>query len=698
MAAIYEETIGKVSASVGPGLSSRDIAGARNQLMQLFPDAASLRILEGQGYWEHVAAAASHMPMTERVRVFSLLWGEHPDITALFQRLCDALTRVGFASDVYCPREALFRQASTSGWPTRHPRSIITAQTLIGHEPNDDGIRVVARYGQRGTLTRADLAALVAEVHVATGEPPVAELAASDLISFPPLQPLPCGVVAAGPDPGGGDGWLLAVFAHEKSLHLFERASHALDFTSLVLLLDPTVAADDSLVSALGGWIHASHGATAANREVVPNGLVVAATMAGRSAATSALQPSEGGGPGWTATLEQAIGAHLEWLQEWVPGQAFSQTLPFHHSETKSTGGDGVAVDGGGTANGVTVKGIQNGLSGLSRRASVLPASAVAAPGLRLLTSNDGGAAAILGTLSPASQPIDRQRQIRSGLKRIRRQQRTSLMRFGIGADRDDAVIWRREIGTILVHRVTRAARCGRLGLLLAALAITEAELEAIAWREGNGPWRVQADGWGGEPSDQLPTAIGDLSRAQGDDGSGSAAWAHAAVSHWFGAMGRLAASNHLAAEVGLTTDVLRQLVDEIVHGAQRVDLVRHVAAAVARDHDGSAPADPQRQFAAIAFAVINRFLERLDILDVQPLAHQARLPGRIEVAERGGEGVAQSASGRARNFAQHWTQRLAAMLESNIAERHRMGSGVSDDVINQAFSLMPFDFTETSL
>ena len=58
-------------------------------------------------FFEIVASVIRKVPQTEWIDIFAVIWHYHPDINALFSRLLDSMSRLGFAKDIYLPIEGV---------------------------------------------------------------------------------------------------------------------------------------------------------------------------------------------------------------------------------------------------------------------------------------------------------------------------------------------------------------------------------------------------------------------------------------------------------------------------------------------------------------------------------------------------------------------------------------------------------------
>lgn len=100
---IYEQYSNKpeVSQSI---LVEDDIFDIKNYLEKYVTVTQGLR---RSGYFEKLALVIRRVPRSEWASVLQYLWHENKSITALFQRLVDALERLGFAREVYVDFDAV---------------------------------------------------------------------------------------------------------------------------------------------------------------------------------------------------------------------------------------------------------------------------------------------------------------------------------------------------------------------------------------------------------------------------------------------------------------------------------------------------------------------------------------------------------------------------------------------------------------
>ncbi|MBL8566785.1 MAG: hypothetical protein JNM89_13815 [Hyphomicrobiaceae bacterium] len=738
VAAIYDEVSRNLQAGTVPGFTDRDVFALRDTLDSQFPEAESLKLLSAAGYWNDLAEVAAHIPDAERLKVLSLLWGEEAQITHLFTHLGEALARLGFVTEAFCPREALIELDGTSGWLRPHKESILDIATLsrLGDDKGST-LHVVGRYGQASTVTRAAMAALISDLSLAVASGPLAAMKPTEIIEFPGFMPageLALGLGMQGADLGSGPGTgtsagndatphrpngaddqvkgcsrdqLVRLYAHAKLAHLFDRACQRNEVTSLVVCVDPEAPVNDTLQPAIADWIDFAQGFDPYQREQRRTGLLVVATDA------SGRQNGHGGsnrGPlidenGMAADLCDVVAGEEAWPGEWTPGRPFLNVVavrPTARAERQPAAR---------RLRGATERGGQDGAHGAVQGSTA---------------SHDASAYAVLRSVAEASQTSNKQRQLRRQLAELHRRLRSRFLRFhGDG----DLVEWRQRVGATIDHRLYRVVRNGRLGLLLKALMIGDRELHAVYRRCLRQSFNVTNELDGDQVLDltALPLQHGaaDLVDASGGIGQARALrLAAAAVAHWHTAMRRSARSSRLCRAIGLGEPLIEHIIDEIGIAAVRLGLVRSVADAIetafaacasgngdgaagdapfqpaaGTSHAADAPDLGERLFASAVGPVLNGFVEVLQVGGGSSDAGAAA-PGATAEVGPGGmpEIVWQDPAMFATRLADRWCAALSRMIEANVAaSRFHHATGHNSD-LGRLLAQLPISHLEVEL
>lgn len=691
LAAVQLEISSKVQIATLPGLSETDVLRLRDMVERHYPGSATLNQLAAAGYWGDLAEVAAHIPDGDRVRALSLLWAEHPEVTALFRHLVEGLAEVGYASEVFADSSAVVDRDGETGWLVAHGESVISARTLarLG-EDKGSTLRVVGRYGHPSSLSRPVIAALVSEITLASPAFAIPSHAPVDIVDFPMLA-LPCDLdLGLLPVEGGLTQRQLAdVYAHAKTLYLIDHACRSRDVTSLVACVDPTSETMDVLAGPIGDWIDVAQGTDAEKRERCHTSLfAISASGDGDGCSWDEGIPDAGG-----ATVD-AIAGEGTWIREWTPGQAFSNSyrLELDHSEgdahravrSAGRGRKGRTPIGQGRE---VIEGARNRTLG-----SMGPVATA--------VSTRQQAQQLVEKIVSVSLPQVKQRQLRRELAELHTRVRARFLRLsgeGEAVDRGD---WRQRIAAVLNHRIQRVARQRKLGLLLDAIAIEEAELLAVYDRSDyaalDGRMKVPA------------RAIAELEHAFPDETIAreatvpralSIGLAERAVGQWLAAMRRVARSGRLCREIGISETLLEHLVDELGLGAARLGLVRRVGEVieidVVRAHGG------RYAFAGSVAAVLNGFLERLDIDGGRRHGGGDGVVRPAFVGLDHGDGASHfgvSSGEETVAFSDRWRAALSTLVEANIANARFWSVGETAADLSRILSEFPQSRFEVEL
>lgn len=650
------------------------------------------RLLASASYWRDLAEVAAHIPDSERVQALSPLWNDQPALTKLFADLVAALSHLGFAAEAFVTRESLLERDPASGWFVVHPDSIISSTTLQQlARRSDKPVRVVGRYGQPTTMSRSIVAALAAEVGLATPAGAMASLASADVIDFPAVDlpsdldvAPPIGLrrlhaVAAVPEPHQ----LIGVFAHVKARYLLDRSVRRHDVTCMVVCVESGSRASGQLPGVVSDWVDLAQGAEPYQRDRVRTGLfVVAEAIEGAPLAQAAGQGDRGAARDvLTYHIHHAIAAGLPWLAEWTPGEPFANTFTVRLD--RSGRKDAPVVPGSTTMVHATAMAL--GAAG-SCSTLALPLNPI---------GNRTDAQSLLDAVACVSRRSTKERDLRRQLAELHARVRARMLRYCAASESSDIEEWRRQVATVLDHRLNRLLRQQRLGRLLSALRIDEPQLIAIYRRSELAALDKRTK------DVARPHSTSEAKRADANllphahvPRAMSMALAQSAVGHWFESMWRLSRSGGFCREIGVPVWVVQHLVDEIAAGAARLGLVRQVAETietfVARSHAG------ERAFAGTVASVVHGFLERLAI-DDRTAPRAEPVPGTNAVLEHAVLEHAEpdAASQKAveegwRPFADLWCDAFSRMVEANISNPHHWSARDATTELERLLSEFP--------
>jgi hypothetical protein len=608
-----EATVG-MSLQTVPGVCERDICELEEALVRAWGAHPLLSGLAAIGYFARVREVVAHLSASGRRMLFSVLWGGSAAVGAVATRLVDAIERLGHGADAYCSSEALLAKDKSTGWSTRHPRSIVDAATVMALSATPGPmLSVMNRFGQAVDIERAVLAAIVAELPLHVAQSRLSDLAPAEVLDLPVVPPaLPVapergaawrgfdrglGSVAA----GGGDPFAIAVarYARQKAIHLTVRATRRRELTSLVVVVDP-MSHDDSLAPALAEWIETTQGATPWQRARVDRGLFFATLSSlDRQGRDGRFGRRAGGDDPTADTLAEEVQAAIRdvlaagqtWSTNWTDGQPVRDVTvvvrgglavrspidaamgPAASSTSSSAAGPVGDVPSSGIGLGAAASLVPR-LAGFGARALALAtrSAPAAPPDLRLLVQR----------LSATATARNRNLELSRAISDIRRRLRGTIARHHQSSDPAAVAEWRRSTAIEVANRLQTIASVGRLGHLQRGLLPDEratiaaiAKVDQIAMAHAKdrrgypiAPAASVALHSNGPNADMPPGSIA------------ATAAAEAAVAHWLVELRRKARSAAFARSIGLDMPTLAHLVSELAAGAVRVDLAGEIARA----------------------------------------------------------------------------------------------------------------------
>jgi hypothetical protein len=314
-----------------PGLGEEDLWDIREYFeRRQFKGEPIMRQLSAIGYWDTLQELAPTLSTEGRSLLFSMLWGRIDDFTSVCTRLCKKLDELGNATDAFCTIDSLVRRNGDRF--DRRLDSIVNVVTLnaLSH-PEAESVEVCTATGRKAKLARADLAALVAELHLCLCTRPWDFFDYTDLLDFPGARSrlrIP-DVRVFLKTTGASDekaAPLADLFCRGKVGYLFERYNFERELTSILLCMGPGPAEVRTLPAMVKDWIDVSHGETPAARATSETALFFVLTKFDREFEQAAGQ-SEDSSQRWTTRLESCLtkffGQAHDWPREWKPGRPF---------------------------------------------------------------------------------------------------------------------------------------------------------------------------------------------------------------------------------------------------------------------------------------------------------------------------------------------------------------------------------------
>lgn len=561
---------------------------------------ARIETLNRTGYWDAVIEHAGRLPLARRAQLFALLWGNLQPFTELFVTLAAALERIGHAAEAHAALTALMPRDN----------SIIDVMVLKNQlgTPADAADPVSVRpyaggvLGPAVQLPRAVLCALVAELKIVMASRPWPFFEHTDLLDFPgarsrlKLSNLPS-------DPAERTEQVRELLLRGKIAYLFQRFTEERELTAMLLCMPPSVAEVKDLAPMVRSWIEVTHGATPEARAKVRNALFLVLTKFDLEFLEKGGETADSRRGKWDRRLHASL---LElygkdgWPANW-DGGAFDNTLflrnPGMKQEHLMDYADAVREPDG------SERLVETGMA--AKKAAVIAEYRAAFEDSELCARhfreraavwdaafqpNDGGVELLVRRLDGVLAPGLKAAQIRQRLLEEAGALETGLKRF-YRADDDRS---RREkeqaLGALRVrlNSALRPAEYARFGLLLERMMPDEADAGAIFRNVAALKLdRVQAapqtaaavedDPWAAPVTD-APIPAQTAAAPDRPD-----LFAEGLMNRWTEGLRGLSRNAGLLAFTGLSAATVDDVVQEVIVGANRLDLRGRIAAAVRR-------------------------------------------------------------------------------------------------------------------
>jgi hypothetical protein len=320
-----------------PGVSADDVVDLWDYLQDRFP--GSLKQLNGH-YWPTAVELAPFLPVEDRAKLFTILWGEIPELTETYHRFSQTLASLRQASTVYAPLDALVNATPQGGLSQADSIMNVDMLERLG-KVTDKNVTVQpcidGELQPPVTLSLAQLAALTAELIFPlaekTREPLFEEV---DLLDFPgyrgrlnveSLDDVRRAVKSDDANP------VAQLILRGKVAYLFERYTDSQEMNVLIVCTPSNKQSDVTSVGpVLTEWIARTQGSTPEIRARRQSGLLWAITMFDMRIGNSLdmgedlLQLAWGNNGMMKMAMLERFGQYA-WMQEWVPGKPFNNTF-----------------------------------------------------------------------------------------------------------------------------------------------------------------------------------------------------------------------------------------------------------------------------------------------------------------------------------------------------------------------------------
>jgi hypothetical protein len=313
-----------------PGLDADDVVSLWDYLEDMAPN--SVKRLK-HSYWPRVLKLAPLLGVPERAQLFSILWGEQRELSRAYEKLAQALHKLGRPSTVYAPLHALIKSNGSGGYSQAD--SIMNVDILDRFNlPDSIDVRplVDGQLRNSESIGLAHLAALTTEMTFglidAPSNPVVTHL---DLLDFPGYRGrLKLREVAdSNQTAAGASNSVSQLILRGKVAYLFERYTDCQEMNALAVCTSSVKQSDvDDVGPVLTRWISKTQGATAQERGGRATGLIWALTMLDMridgALNLSAAQLEESWNNMIRLTMLERFGK-FPWMDDWA-GKPFNNT------------------------------------------------------------------------------------------------------------------------------------------------------------------------------------------------------------------------------------------------------------------------------------------------------------------------------------------------------------------------------------
>lgn len=307
-------------ASANNGVSSEDVVALWDYLHTSFKK--SVEKLE-HAWWPRVLKIAPALNPNERANLFSLLWGEQPELTETYRSLASVLAKLNHPKMVFAPLETLIDHTSGS------IMNVDSLNRLGSHQDRTVEIRFWRENQQisSATLSQAELAALTSELIF-----PLADVTNTnvmdqvDLLDFPGYRGR-LKLLALKDAAQDGQNPVSQLLLRGKVAYLFERYTDNQEMNALVVCASSFKQSDVSDVGpVLTRWVEKTQGKTAEERGNNKAGLFWAITMCDMRITDNLKKTESQLKEAWEGMLHMTLlerFSSYDWLKEWSPGKAF---------------------------------------------------------------------------------------------------------------------------------------------------------------------------------------------------------------------------------------------------------------------------------------------------------------------------------------------------------------------------------------
>ncbi|MDZ7279151.1 putative virulence factor [Pantoea eucrina] len=309
------------SVDANNGVSREDVVDLWDYLNASFKK--SLEKLE-HAWWPQVLTLAPALSSHDRAELFSLLWGELPELTATYRSLAQVLAKLNHAKMVFAPLDTL----------TDHSAGSIMNVDSLNRLGSSQDRTIEIRYWQANHstgsahLSQAELAALTSELIFPLAEVPSGSVMEQvDLLDFPGYRGR-LKLLALKDAAPTGQNPVSQLLLRGKVAYLFERYTDNQEMNALVVCASSFKQSDVSDVGpVLTRWVEKTQGKTAEERGRSKVGLFWAITMCDMRVNDNLSKTENQLNEAWEGMMHMTLlerYGHYDWLKNWSPNAPFN--------------------------------------------------------------------------------------------------------------------------------------------------------------------------------------------------------------------------------------------------------------------------------------------------------------------------------------------------------------------------------------
>ncbi|MEL7012560.1 MAG: virulence factor SrfC family protein, partial [Pseudomonadota bacterium] len=462
----------KASGPEQPGMSFEEIYEIAEYVDKTFGKAAYAAGLKG--FWDEAAYLAPRMSVADRGNFLSILWGGYQELTDLYIKLANALSKIDHAEEIYAGLDSL------------QPRdtSIIDVKTLQGlFGPEDqDLLKVQTPSGKTAQLNRGIICALAAELVFPMQTQPSEFFGDTDLLDFPGARnrfEQPLSKTLENPEEG-----VRNMLLRGKVAYLFDRYVANQEITSMLLCVPDSNMETLSLPRLVENWIGLTHGTTPAERAKNDCILFFVMTKFDKHLIDSAGQTpgeeSERFKRRMDASLIDGFGKISDsWVHKWAGSEAFRNCYwlrnPYYPIEALIEYEDGIETQ-------ILPKKVE--------RVQELKDGCLATEAVKThfkdperaweaaLGLNDGGVSYLVEELTKVCKPESKFRQISNQVEAVASTIHAELSGFHVSDDIEKRIEEKRALSGEIIDKLELTLQGHRFGALLGALCVDQDAIE----------------------------------------------------------------------------------------------------------------------------------------------------------------------------------------------------------------------------